>query len=235
MQRELLRMFVPGDVISYHQMCLAEGTSLQRGMNFQQQGKHSIVLMSVRPGAPYNDYLEDDGRVLIYEGHDIPRSEGIEPKRVDQPLKYPGGSLTQNGLFFESARRHKLANTPAELVRVYEKLRPGIWVYNGLFELVDAWQEEDTHRSVCKFKLVLSSKELPANSMVALEHSRMIPSSVKQAVWKRDKGQCVQCGSTVNLHFDHVIPYSKGGTSLLSENIQLLCAKCNLSKSDRIE
>ena len=37
------------------------------------------------------------------------------------------------------------------------------------------------------------------------------------------------------LHFDHVLPYAKGGTSLTAENVQLLCARHNLSKSDKIQ
>jgi len=45
----------------------------------------------------------------------------------------------------------------------------------------------------------------------------------------------VKCGSTNNLHFDHIIPYSKGGPSLVAENIQLLCARHNLEKRDKIE
>jgi hypothetical protein len=32
-----------------------------------------------------------------------------------------------------------------------------------------------------------------------------------------------------------VLPYSKGGTSIAAENVQLLCARHNLEKSDRIE
>ena len=63
----------------------------------------------------------------------------------------------------------------------------------------------------------------------------MIPSEVKLAVWKRDQGQCVRCGSKDNLHFDHVLPFSRGGSSLVAENVQLLCARHNLAKSDRIE
>ncbi|WP_266105231.1 HNH endonuclease [Dehalococcoides mccartyi] len=31
------------------------------------------------------------------------------------------------------------------------------------------------------------------------------------------------------------MPYSKGGSSLIAENIQLLCASCNLSKHASIE
>jgi 5-methylcytosine-specific restriction endonuclease McrA len=47
-------------------------------------------------------------------------------------------------------------------------------------------------------------------------------------------GKCVQCGSSDNLHFDHIIPFSLGGSSLVAENIQLLCARHNLQKRDRI-
>jgi 5-methylcytosine-specific restriction endonuclease McrA len=66
------------------------------------------------------------------------------------------------------------------------------------------------------------------------ERRRVIPSHVKVEVWKRDKGQCVICGAQDELHFDHVVPYSKGGTSAKAKNVQLLCARHNLSKSDKI-
>ena len=65
-------MFAVGDVISYLEMCSEEGVNLQRGMNYQLGNSYSVILMSVRPNAPYADRIEDNGRVLIYEGHDIP-------------------------------------------------------------------------------------------------------------------------------------------------------------------
>ncbi|MGP0594802.1 HNH endonuclease [Nitrospira sp. T9] len=34
---------------------------------------------------------------------------------------------------------------------------------------------------------------------------------------------------------DHIVPYSKGGTSLKVENIQLLCARHNIEKSANIQ
>jgi hypothetical protein len=49
------------EITSYLEMCSREGTSLQRGMNFGLGGDHSVVLMSVRPNAPYRDRLEDEG------------------------------------------------------------------------------------------------------------------------------------------------------------------------------
>jgi len=44
----------------------------------------------------------------------------------------------------------------------------------------------------------------------------------------------VICGATTELHFDHVLPYSKGGTSLTAQNVQLLCARHNLSKGAKL-
>ena len=213
--------------------------NLQRGMNFRIRGNVSVVLMSLRPGAPYADRVEDGGRTLIYEGHDVPRSRDVpDPKSVDQPLRTENGTLTQNGLFFEAARRFKAGEAPAELVAVYEKIRAGIWVYNGLFRLVDAWLEDSGPRKVFKFRLELVDEagEVPRSEDGSdLAHQRMIPSDVKREVWKRDGGRCVICGSRDNLHFDHSIPYSKGGSSLVASNIQVLCARHNLAKHDRIE
>ena len=48
------------EVISYIEMCQREGAILQTGMNFFHERPHSVVLMSVRPGAPYRDRVEDD-------------------------------------------------------------------------------------------------------------------------------------------------------------------------------
>jgi 5-methylcytosine-specific restriction endonuclease McrA len=45
----------------------------------------------------------------------------------------------------------------------------------------------------------------------------------------------VVCGATDELHFDHIVPYSKGGSSFVADNVQLLCARHNLEKRDKIE
>lgn len=62
---------------------------------------------------------------------------------------------------------------------------------------------------------------------------RGIPSAVKDAVWRRDSGRCVQCGSQIALEFDHIIPFSKGGASTY-RNVQLLCQACNRAKAGAI-
>jgi hypothetical protein len=226
-----------GDVVSHHEMCQAERRNLQQGMNYRPSGRRSIILMSLRKGAPYADRVEDGGRVLIYEGHDEPRTAGApDPKAVDQPESTRFGRLTANGLFARAAQRHRDRGDEAELVHVYEKIKPNIWTFNGVFRLVDAWREASGARKVFKFRLELVDdpdaelREAPQD----LDHNRVIPSEIKLAVWKRDRGQCVVCGSEENLHFDHVLPFSRGGSSLVAKNVQLLCARHNLEKSDRI-
>ena len=60
-----------------------------------------------------------------------------------------------------------------------------------------------------------------------------IPQRVKDQIWRRDGGKCVQCGSNQKLEFDHIIPHSIGGANTY-RNIQLLCEPCNRSKSAKI-
>ena len=62
------------EIIPYLEMCRREGASLQRGMNYRLCGTHSVILMSLRANAPYEDRIEDDGTTIIYEGHDVPKS-----------------------------------------------------------------------------------------------------------------------------------------------------------------
>ena len=231
-------MIRPGDIVSYLEMCADFGVNLQRGMNFRLRNETSLILMSVRPGAPYADKVEQGGKTIVYEGHDTPRFRGgPDPKSVDQPESQPSGRPTQNGLFIKAVRRFKTGKAEAETVRVFEKIRPGIWSYNGLFRLVDGWRETSGYRQVFKFKLEIidQAASIVGSTGEKLDHDRVIPAAIKLAVWKRDKGKCTTCGSKENLHFDHIIPYSQGGSSKDAKNIQILCLSHNLTKSDRIE
>ena len=194
--------------------------------------------MSVRAGAPYDDRLEDGGTTLIYEGHDQPRGTVPNPKLADQLAATRSGLATDNGKFHQAAQAFKAGRRSPERVRVYEKIKPGIWSYNGIFHLIDSWTEADKNgnRQVFKFKLVAveGDEDFSHAPTRTPQRRRIIPTKVKIAVWKRDGGRCVECNATDELHFDHDLPWAKGGTSITEANVQLLCARHNLQKSDQI-
>ena len=90
-------------------------------------------------------------------------------------------------------------------------------------------------------KLIISIIKLPFRKYFddsAVTHespkkSRHISQKVKDKVWNRDGGKCVECGSNEDLEFDHIIPHVKGGANTY-RNIQLLCEPCNRKKSAKI-
>lgn len=59
-------------------------------------------------------------------------------------------------------------------------------------------------------------------------------------VMKRDSFKCCICGRSpattqgLELHVDHIIPWSKGGETTI-DNLQTLCSDCNLGKSNLLE
>lgn len=67
--------------------------------------------------------------------------------------------------------------------------------------------------------------------------TRNISDKLRYQVLRRDNFKCCTCGASpakdpsVELHVDHIIPWSKGGKNTL-ENLQTLCSRCNLGKSD---
>lgn len=63
--------------------------------------------------------------------------------------------------------------------------------------------------------------------------SRHISRDVRRRIWLKYGGQCVDCGAKDYLEFDHIIPVAKGGSNA-EANVQLLCRRCNLKKSDHI-
>jgi len=79
-----------------------------------------------------------------------------------------------------------------------------------------------------KLYLILS---LLLFSVCCFSQSRYISETIKKVVFTRDGGVCQCCGSSQSLEYDHITPYSCGGSSVVS-NIQLLCQKCNRSKSN---
>lgn len=98
-------------------------------------------------------------------------------------------------------------------------------------ELLEKDRKRQLQREVYK---ELFDKGALSNQPVDKEWSREpIPQDIMDKVWNRDGGRCVKCGSQENLEFDHIIPFSKGGANTY-RNLQILCKKCNVEKSNKI-
>jgi len=67
--------------------------------------------------------------------------------------------------------------------------------------------------------------------------SRTISWRMRFLVMRRDDFKCRLCGNSpalkpgLVLHVDHIIPWSEGGETLMG-NLQTLCEKCNIGKSN---
>jgi len=72
-----------------------------------------------------------------------------------------------------------------------------------------------------------------------IEYERsLMTNSLRYEILRRDNYKCQICGSTVKdgvkLHIDHIVPVSKGGHTT-PDNLRVLCDRCNLGKSDKLE
>ena len=72
-----------------------------------------------------------------------------------------------------------------------------------------------------------------------IEYERsLMTQTLRYEILKRDNFRCQICGSTaqdgVKLHIDHIVPVSKGGHTT-ADNLRVLCDRCNLGKSNKLE
>lgn len=75
-----------------------------------------------------------------------------------------------------------------------------------------------------------SRPELPAKRMyVSANYAALFVS-----IGRRDGFGCAACGEpSPDLQIDHIVPLVEGGSNDF-DNLQLLCARCNATKSDKV-
>ena len=86
-------------------------------------------------------------------------------------------------------------------------------------------------------KCPVCQQTMKKKGKAARKSTRMISPKLRYQVLKRDFFKCSICGASpakdpaVELHVDHIVPWSKGGETKL-DNLQTLCSLCNLGKGD---
>lgn len=120
--------------------------------------------------------------------------------------------------------------------------------FNEIKAQAERWEvlEEERKKEEIRLKLLNQNKQKELQKKVKhemieegllpsmnLRRRERISQEVKDAVWNRDGGKCVECGSKERIEFDHIVPFSKGGSNTV-RNLQLLCETCNRQKSNKI-
>lgn len=109
-------------------------------------------------------------------------------------------------------------------------------LFNLSYDQFEKFKEKEVRRALERGANILeldTAKYPKAAIRISENAGRGISQQVKDLVWNRDSGKCRECGSNEKLEFDHIIPYSKGGSNTY-RNIQLLCESCNRKKTDKI-
>lgn len=99
---------------------------------------------------------------------------------------------------------------------------------------IEKFKEEIKAAELKKALKQIAKKRLIEEGVLCDEehHRPYIPQDVVGLVYMRYDGKCCKCGSSKDLQLDHIIPFSKGGSSEV-DNLQLLCKDCNLKKGNK--
>lgn len=132
--------------------------------------------------------------------------------------------------------RETQKETPVALLRIG---RSRLWHFHECFYWDDDdLPAEDVKALVLQRERQRDRKLRTARSLMRAEADGRptrvgIHTDLRRAVFERDGGRCVECGSNFDLQYDHILPVARGGATTI-ENLQLLCADCNRSKSDAL-
>lgn len=191
----------------------ALGTDTVSNKQYQSLGQYAAITQSKRFGS-WNDAL---------------RQAGLS---ISNRLNITDEELFENILalwqhYGRQPKRRESAFSPSTISERPYNRRFGSWT-NSLKAFVEYANGSGVGISETQFKA----------ATVGQHKTGRDPSlRLRWRVLQRDSFKCVACGASpaitvgVELHVDHIHPWSEGGETVL-ENLQTLCSKCNLGKSN---
>lgn len=152
---------------------------------------------------------------------------GIKPANI---VNYSDGELFENILNIwqykgKQPTRRDLNSVPSIITQSPYNRRFNSWS-TAIKEFIEYANEKDI--------TTINNKNIEKTTK---KTSRDPSLRLRFKVLKRDNFSCVHCGAspaknpTINLHIDHIKPWSRGGETEIS-NLQTLCQNCNLGKSN---
>lgn len=202
-------------------------------MSAQAAAPHEQSFMRRRANESRNPALKYDANARLIKTRGTPlhaggqyfAASGVAPQR-----------LTDEGLAYIN---QQAASGP---VLVFDRGDRRWWLVRGEFwwenqalsaREVDALVHERTQRRqrrIDNATMIHAADRDPS----AKQRRYSVTGEMRRAVYERDRGRCVTCGSPNDLEYDHVLPVAKGGATSV-DNLQLLCRPCNRRKGAYID
>lgn len=104
------------------------------------------------------------------------------------------------------------------------------YINDDTVQMADDEDDGKNNESISKDKIIYDGHKT----------KRDISDRLRYRVLIRDNCKCCICGASpaknpeIELHIDHIVPWSKGGETTI-DNLRVLCSKCNLGKGDLLE
>jgi hypothetical protein len=190
--------------------------------SYSESGKYSSSTIAVRFGS-WNKALEAAGitvneEKMVTDENLFKNIEDVWIMKGSQPVS------------------RDINEAPSKYSASLYSVRFGSW--NNALRLFVTYvnQEEKENDEV---EAVSQTSTTDSMNILPVKHktSRNISDRMRFRVLMRDGFSCQSCGKSpsqergVELHVDHILPWSKGGETL-EENLQTKCSKCNLGKGN---
>lgn len=179
-------------------------------------GLRDDIALAIKTAQCYHEYIQEVDSLNFETNIDLFKQEGLSQrkfKKYEQKLitrkviKDPTSIIVKIEIYYSSPRGRN----------VYQKT--GKYNYDALVYIYKGWLRKRNYKISARYERSLMSD------------------SLRYDVLRRDNFQCCICGATrkdgARLHVDHIIPVSKGGKTTMS-NLQTLCERCNLGKSNKL-
>lgn len=166
------------------------------------------------------------------------KKAGLEKSR--SAINIPEEELFKNieDVWIKLGRQPKYAEMKSPLSKysagTYDK-RFGTWG-NGLQKFVEYVNQDKEDQT----ESTQTSKPKPKENVIKHKTKREISDRLRFKILMRDGFTCKSCGKSpmteigVELHVDHIIPWSKGGETV-PENLVTKCKQCNLGKGNAFD
>lgn len=195
--------------------------------------RHANIAAGRLPSMSFPGWLEHRMGEILHGVAEAELSITRKLKSGDRIDQFSGTlCVLDNRLVFQSSEKALAVRYSSLIALTYDEPNILFQERNKAIRSFRLADPDSVFFEILRMAVAISKQRIVVNAS-GERPSRHISRDVRQRVWQTYGGRCVDCGASDYLEYDHIIPHSKGGSND-ENNIQLLCRRCNLKKSDHI-